>query len=706
MHNIYIKMFKTFIKIGIINTILKFGKQNVKFIVLFTFILLLYNPHSINVLNVFLIIPVFLLIVFYTIIKQNVFINITRQPYIDLINEGLDLNLDLLNLLNTSKTFIISALSLDNSFFFNIFNNYESYPLFLLFGLFFLFTTFTSLILISYLGLYGVYLLNLISLCFLWFSILPYVWIIFNTNVFYYISLGKWMYLGYNYRVSFDFLIDNISLSFSFLTLTIAVFVYIYTFSYFRYEPLVDRLVLFLNSFIISMVFLVSSGNFIMMFLGWEMIGLTSFFLINFWSTKVGTLKSAFKAYSFNKTSDIFLFFAIILIFNLTFNLDILVFNQTIHLYKNFFINFFIWEVSIVELISLFFLGSAFIKSAQFGAHIWLPDSMEAPVPASALIHSATLVSAGIYLLLRLNNLFELSNFSINLIAIVGSITALYGGLVSMYQSDTKRILAYSTISHCGFLMVIYTTGVLEYVVLYLYIHGFFKAATFLSVGNVIRFSRNIQDFKRMGHYYKYLPYDCFATFICLINLGGLPLTYGFYIKHLLFVGLDSNYWLYYFVLINCFLGALTGLFYSSRLFFNVFFDIKKSKKTIYFSANRKNLNSRFYINSTIAANISIFSLILVSYSISLYLFFTYTSYVNTQSDLGKYFNYSSYISLFSDSISTLMNFSFINWVVLSLILAIVFTSWRSLSFIYNIYNVLFFSLTFFLFFVFFFKFL
>jgi hypothetical protein len=158
--------------------------------------------------------------------------------------------------------------------------------------------------------------------------------------------------------------------------------------------------------------------------------------------------------------------------------------------------------------------------------------------------------------------------------------------------------------------------------------------------------------------------------------------------------------------LINCFLGALTGLFYSSRLFFNVFFDIKKSKKTIYFSANRKNLNSRFYINSTIAANISIFSLILVSYSISLYLFFTYTSYVNTQSDLGKYFNYSSYISLFSDSISTLMNFSFINWVVLSLILAIVFTSWRSLSFIYNIYNVLFFSLTFFLFFVFFFKFL
>ena len=512
------------------------------------------------------------------------------------------------------------------------------------------------------------------------------------------------MYLGYNYRVTFDFLIDNISLSFSFLTLTIAMFVYIYTFSYFRYEPLVESLVLFLNSFIISMVFLVSSGNFIMMFLGWEMIGLTSFFLINFWSTKVGTLKSAFKAYSFNKTSDLFLFFAIILIFNLTFNLDILVFNQTIHLYKNYFINFFLWDISLLEMISLFFLGSAFIKSAQFGAHIWLPDSMEAPVPASALIHSATLVSAGIYLLLRLNNLFELSMFSINLIAVVGSITALYGGLVSMYQSDTKRILAYSTISHCGFLMVIYTTGVLEYVVLYLYVHGFFKAATFLSVGNVIRFSRNIQDFKRMGGYYKFLPYDCFATFICLINLGGLPLTYGFYIKHLLFVGLNSNYFLYYFVLVNCFLGALTGLFYSSRLFYNVFFDVKKSRKTIYVAANRRNLNSKFYLNSTLAANLSILMLVITSYIISIYLFYTYTTYLNFQSDVNKSYNYSSYITLLIDSSSTLLNFSFINWVVLSLMVAIVFTTWRFIIYIYSIYNIFFLTFLYFIFFVFFFK--
>ena len=160
--------------------------------------------------------------------------------------------------------------------------NYTFYPIFVYTGLFFFLTTIFSLLNLFYTGLYGTFILNLCSLVILWVSVLPYTLPIFSNNIYYYVSFGKWMYLTTDYRVSFDFLLDNISLSFSFLTLTIAVFVYIYTFAYFRYEPLIDRLVLFLNAFIISMVFLVSSGNFIILFLGWEMIGLTSFFLINF----------------------------------------------------------------------------------------------------------------------------------------------------------------------------------------------------------------------------------------------------------------------------------------------------------------------------------------------------------------------------------------------------------------------------------------
>nr|NP_049599.1 NADH dehydrogenase subunit 5 [Tetrahymena pyriformis]AAD41944.1 NADH dehydrogenase subunit 5 [Tetrahymena pyriformis] len=579
---------------------------------------------------------------------------------------------------------------IDFNLFDSIYNNYNSlniknitketlnkYPLFLYTGLLFLTTTILSLICMSYLGLYGVFVVNLISITLFWVSMLYYFSVIVSENTFYYINLGKWMYLSNGYRISFDLLIDTTSISFSFLTLTIGVFVYIYTFSYFRYEPLVERLILFLNSFMISMILLVSSGNFIVMFLGWELIGLTSFFLINFWSTRVGTLKAAFKAFSFNKLSDLFLFFAILLIFNTTFNLDILVFNNQIYLYENYNIEFFYFSINLIEFISFFFISCAFIKSAQLGAHIWLPDSMEAPVPASALIHSATLVSAGIYLLLRLTSLFELSYYAYYVIPTIGAITAFYGGLVSAFQSDTKKTLAYSTISHCGFLMVSYSTGVLEYVILYLYVHGFFKAATFLCMGNVNRFNRNIQDFKRMGGFYKYLPFECFASFVCMINLSGLPLTLGFYIKHLLFIGLNESYYIYYIILSSLILGAIAGVFYSYRLFYSIFFDIKKGKKTIYMQANRKILNSKFYSNTSLASNSAISTLVLVSYIVTLYLYNITLNKFYNMSDLKTFNINNAYSYYYVPDMNFLNTVSILNWFVIILIISVIFINWR-----------------------------
>ena len=574
-----------------------------------------------------------------------------------------------------------------NDFFLDKYNNYNiknisteilnKYPIFLFTGLLFLSTTVFSLICLSYLGLYGVFIINLISILLFWFSMLYYFNVIVSENTFYFINLGKWMYLSNGYKISFDLLIDTTSISFSFLTLTIGVFVYIYTFSYFRYEPLVERLILFLNSFMISMILLVSSGNFIVMFLGWELIGLTSFFLINFWSTRVGTLKAAFKAFSFNKLSDLFLFFAILLIFNTTFNLDILVFNNQIYLYENYNIEFFYFSFNLIELISFFFISCAFIKSAQLGAHIWLPDSMEAPVPASALIHSATLVSAGIYLLLRLTSLFELSYYAYYIIPTIGAITAFYGGLVSAFQSDTKKTLAYSTISHCGFLMVSYSTGVLEYVILYLYVHGFFKAATFLCMGNVNRFNRNIQDFKRMGGFYKYLPFECFASFVCMINLSGLPLTLGFYIKHLLFIGLNESYIIYYLIFSSLILGAIAGVFYSYRLFYSIFFDIKKGKKIIYMQSNRKILNSKFYSNTSLASNISISILVFVSYIITIYLYnLTLNKFYNI-SDLKTFNINNSYAYYYEPDNNFLNTVSILNWFIIILIISVIFLNWR-----------------------------
>lgn len=485
------------------------------------------------------------------------------------------------------------------------------------------------------------------------------------------------MFLNNNFRVNFSVFIDLVSISFSFLTISIAICVYLFTFSYFRYEPLVERLLLFLNLFILSMILLVSSGNLIVLFLGWEMIGMTSFFLINFWSSRIGTLKAAFKAYSFNKISDVFIFLSIVIIYNITYTLDIPTIISTIHIYSTYTINLGFINISCIDFIAFTFLGAAFIKSAQIGAHIWLPDSMEAPVPASALIHSATLVSAGIYLLLRFTVIFQLSNYAYYVILIVGSITAFYGGWVSAFQSDLKRILAYSTISHCGFLMVIYTSYIPEYTILYLYVHGFFKAAVFLSVGNVLRYNRNIQDFRRMGCYYKYLPYDSIACLICLMNLAGLPFTFGYFIKHYLFIGLNSSLFFYFFAWSFLFIAAIIGLFYSFRLYYCTFFDIKKGRKPHYLPQNRNVLLSSFFSNSSLAGNLAIFILIFIAYIVNFYLFINLVS-ININSSLSS--EGESFVNVYTSLIeysSILVNGCLVNSVVILLIITIIFSVWR-----------------------------
>ena len=650
-----------------------------------------------------------LVIILFSPFLLNYFLNFNwLKVFLWLIPEKNYSFLDFYN--NSNLNYFKNSFNLSWWDFINSFNdnlhflqqNYLDFPIFVLFGGLFLSSSLISLLSVNFLGFYGIYVLNFYILILFWLSFLPYIEYIIKDNGYYYINFGKWMYLNSNYKIFFDLYIDNISLSFSFLTLTIAIFVYNFTFAYFRYEPLVDRLIVLLNLFIISMMFLVSSGNLVSLFLGWEMIGLTSFFLINFWVSRIGTLKAAFKAYSFNKISDLFLLFGIFLIFNIYFSLDIVTLLNQAPLFIFQKINIFVFELSYNDLICFFFLVCAFIKSAQFGAHIWLPDSMEAPVPASALIHSATLVSAGIFLLLRFNVFFDYSIFSIFLISVVGSFTAFYGGFVSMYQSDTKKILAYSTISHCGFLMVLVSFNIIEFTLLYLYIHGFFKAAVFMCVGNVNRLSKNNQDFKQMGMYYKYLPFDCFLSCIGLINLAGLPFSLGFYIKHLLFLSLNFNVYFYYIILLNCLGGALSGLFYCSRLIINIFFDFKKSKVNLYINYNRKNLNSFFYSNTSLISNFAIFSLFFCSYLFGFYFLHLYLSKIMNYSDTVSFLLTNNHYFIYIHNSSILFNISLINWIIILVFSSIVFSSWRSTFFSYlsinNFFSLYFILLIFFCF--------
>ena len=293
---------------------------------------------------------------------------------------------------------------------------------------------------------------------------------------------------------------------------------------------------------------------------------------------------------------------------------------------------------------------------------------MEAPVPASALIHSATLVSAGIFLILRFNAIFELSIYAYFILPLIGSITAFYGGLVASYQTDIKRILAYSTISHCGFLVVFCSLFTQEYTILYLYVHGFFKAASFLCVGNIIRFSLNCQDIRYMGGYYKYLPFECCALFICFLNLAGVPFTLGYLIKHMIVASLDLNvYYISYFIYINILGGAITGLFYCSKIFYNVFFDYKRARKSVYMNYmflktidRSNNLYSTFSV-TTLASTMSIFLLIVAAYIICVYMLINTCSLNLLYSEISGNLLTSNYFNFFLLSSSELFNFGYFN---------------------------------------------
>lgn len=548
--------------------------------------------------------------------------------------------------------------------------------MFIFSSVFFCFTTFLSLIFSSYLGLYGIYVFNLVSLASCWISTLFLFFDTLQFNQFYKINFGVWFHIFANLKIPFEFYLDTLSITYVMLITTISIFVQLYTFSYFRYEPLTDRLIIFLNLFIISMVFLVTSSNLIMIFLGWEMIGLTSFVLINFWVTRKGTLKAAFKAFTFNKFSDVcFFFFILILFLNLN-ELDVVVLNsQAYTLYFTTF-SFLSWDLSVLELADFFLLLTACVKSAQIGGHLWLPDSMEAPVPASALIHSATLVSAGIFLLLRFHVFFELSSVVYYLIPIFGALTSFYGGLGALYQSDIKRILAYSTISHCGFLMISFSTYLTDYTLFYLYIHGFFKACVFLCVGNVIRFGGNYQDFRRMGSFYKYLPFEHFLILVGLFNLGGLPFSLGFYMKHFFFISLNNYFYLNLILQIFCLLGALTGLFYSFRLYYYVFFDFKKAKKYVYLKAFSSKLESKFSSNTSLASNIAILGLFFSAYVISLACFFFLKNSYLTLTDYTTVYN-TNWINLILLNANFLWNMGYLNWIILLNCFFLILNFWR-----------------------------
>lgn len=340
----------------------------------------------------------------------------------------------------------------------------------------------------------------------------------------------------------------------------------IYVLNYFRGEADEGKFVFWLNSFIVSMIMFVLSNNFYTLFFGWEMIGLTSFFLINFWNGRKATLKASMKAFTFNLVSDIFFLMALICFYLVTGTTDC-----------DVFIYLILWEgieqTNYLDMGVIALTICSGIKSVQIIGHLWLPDSMEAPVPASALIHSATLVSAGIYLICKFNIVYIYFGH-VKFFSLIGALTAAYGGVVAAAQTDMKKLLAYSTMSHSGFLWILAVNGYFEVTVLYLFLHGLFKAATFYCAGSFIRFY-GTQDTRFMGNGGSYLLGDSALLILSSVNLAGLPFTIGVAYKSFFFkILLGENF--DYLTLGLIFIGLLTGIVYFFRLVYYSVFDFYK----------------------------------------------------------------------------------------------------------------------------------
>lgn len=396
-------------------------------------------------------------------------------------------------------------------------------------------------------------------------------------------ALSQFWIVNFSLMFSFSFL----SCSFGVLVTLIGFCTNFYILNYFKHEADEFGFIFWINGFISSMLILVFANNFFTLFLGWELIGLTSFFLINFWQAKRATLKASFKAFSFNLLSDIALLGAFINFYTSTGTAQC-----------DNFLYIVCWDFTTldanIKVGATLLILCAGIKSVQVFGHLWLPDSMEAPVPASALIHSATLVSAGIFLLCKFNILFVLLNWEHG-VGILGGVTAAVGGITAAAQSDMKKLLAYSTMSHCGFLWVLTSLNNIVVVILYLFLHGIFKAATFYCAGSFIR-TYGSQDTRQMGWGGRVLVGDSFFLYFCALNLAGLPFSIGamykaFFLKAF-FVATTSSA-----VVGFTFLGMLASLVYFFRLvFFSVNDFLKSSRLLINFTSTK---------NKTKLANVS-----------------------------------------------------------------------------------------------------
>jgi NADH-quinone oxidoreductase subunit L len=383
--------------------------------------------------------------------------------------------------------------------------------------------------------------------------------------------IATWINSG-TLDVNWSMKIDSLSSVMLVVVTSVSALVHIYSIGYMSHDPHKPRFMAYLSLFTFAMLMLVTSDNFIQLFFGWEGVGLCSYFLIGFWFKKETANSAAIKAFVVNRVGDFGFALGIFLIFYLfgTVNYDEVF--QQIPSVVDKRLNFLGLEVNSIDLICLLLFIGAMGKSAQILLHTWLPDAMEGPTPVSALIHAATMVTAGVFLVVRCSPIYEYSELALNLITVVGMTTAIFAASVALVQTDIKKIIAYSTCSQLGYMFFAAGVGAYNIAMFHLFTHAFFKALLFLGSGSVIHAFKDEQNINSMGGVWKKLPYTYVLMIIGTLALTGFPLLSGFYSKDAIieFAYLRDNTTGYYAAGIGIFTAFLTSI-YSWRLIFKTF---------------------------------------------------------------------------------------------------------------------------------------
>ena len=385
-------------------------------------------------------------------------------------------------------------------------------------------------------------------------------------------TVYTWLTSG-DIRFEVGFLIDQLTAMMMLVVTFVSLMVHIYTIGYMHEDPGYRRFFSYISLFTFSMLMLVMSNNFMQLFFGWEAVGLVSYLLIGFWYTRPTAIYANLKAFLVNRVGDFGFLLGIGMVLFFFGSLDYATVFQRAPEFADMWVSVVPGtQWSLMTMICILLFIGAMGKSAQVPLHVWLPDSMEGPTPISALIHAATMVTAGIFMVARMSPLFELSTTALSTVLVIGSITALFMGFLGIIQNDIKRVVAYSTLSQLGYMTVALGVSAYSVAIFHLMTHAFFKALLFLGAGSVIMGMHHDQDIRNMGGLRKYMKITWLTSLIGSLALIGTPFLSGFYSKDSIIEAAKMSHipgstFAYYAVLAGVFVTA----FYSFRMYFLVF---------------------------------------------------------------------------------------------------------------------------------------